>query len=308
MSSDNFNVFDIFDPKDFEDISRIKRHAQNLFHSGIPATLSEHGILAGGCFASWMHTENPADYDIFLLDTLKNRDMYYSWFIRYLIPEAKDIFKLSKGYFHTNSNIKEVWYHTKYKAQYIWTKYQTREELIADFDLMHTKVSYMQTDDGDRLYISKQTLDAIRSKKLIPAGKQKIREGRKNKFLDRGWTIDDANFSVATTGPVTIQSQNPCAEIPLKPITISGSDYNSVVIGNTGKWSINPYTMQPTAINADQGLSDKQIKELIDEFFKPRKPVEMTPLGPAEKIPPKAEKTSSWFEEFKKTLTRSWDH
>ena len=88
------------------------------------------------------------------------------------------------AYMH-NTNIVDVINNHRTQAQYILTKYQTREELLEHFDYKHCKVSYVPQED--KLYINRETFDCIKLKVLKWNNKQDNNPNqlyRKNK-LDR---------------------------------------------------------------------------------------------------------------------------
>ena len=93
-----------------------------------------------------------------------------------------------------NTEIVDVINNTKTQAQYILTKYQTREELIAHFDYKHCKVSYVPQED--KLYITRETFDCIKNKILKWNNKQLEQPNqiyRKNNFLNQGWVLHADN-------------------------------------------------------------------------------------------------------------------
>lgn len=151
-------------------------------------------ILAGGCFASMFHKERPKDYDIFFLgcdenttvgEKLNTNELTFSQ-----TRTDKQLFYLK------NPNITTIVDHTigDIDYQFIFTKYKTRQELIAHFDFLHACVSYVPHDD--KLYITRCTYDAIKDKKLIPNPTAPYPEvWRFDKFLKKGW-ITDETFSL----------------------------------------------------------------------------------------------------------------
>jgi hypothetical protein len=86
-----------------------------------------------------------------------------------------------------NEMIEKTILDTQTKIQYIFTKFKTRRDVIDHFDMLHTCVSYVP--DEDKLYISKAALDAINQRKIIPNGKNKIKDWRIQKMMKRGWKV-----------------------------------------------------------------------------------------------------------------------
>ena len=176
----------LYTKDDVVDILELKEKAKHMFQSVLPAMMAEHAILAGGCFSSWYHKEAPKDYDVFFIKTPEAEAWFNDWFIPHFITVPKDPV-LKQSWMGTYpSDIIEIWNHPRINTQYIFTNYKTREELIESFDLVHSKVSYDGL--GKKLYISKQTIDAIKNKVLIPTGKQQLlSKTRMNKFILNGW-------------------------------------------------------------------------------------------------------------------------
>lgn len=96
------------------------------------------------------------------------------------------------AYMH-NKEIVDVINNHKTDAQYILTKYQTREELLAHFDYKHCKVSYVPVEE--KLYINRETFDCIQNKilKINNDQNSKNHQYRLSNFLTKGWTLDDGS-------------------------------------------------------------------------------------------------------------------
>jgi hypothetical protein len=110
------------------------------------------------------------------------------------------------SYMH-NTNILDVINNTKTQAQYILTKYQTREELIAHFDYKHCKVSYVPEED--KLYITRETFDCIKNKILKWNNKQLEQPNqiyRKSNFLNQGWVLETDKKEEQSYGNILMQS------------------------------------------------------------------------------------------------------
>lgn len=150
--------------------------------------------LAGGCFASMFNAERPKDYDIFFLDCDENTtiaEKLNTNEIKFSVIRTKEQLDYLK-----NKNITAIVDHTigDIDYQFIFTKYKTRQELIAHFDFLHACVSYVPHDD--KLYITRSTYDSIMSKKLVPNPTAPYpNTWRFDKFLNKGW-ITDETFSL----------------------------------------------------------------------------------------------------------------
>ena len=147
-------------------------------------------ILAGGCFTSWYHKQEPKDYDVFFLNC-HSKNFIIDCFTDSFWETNKDHLTWTdpKAYWPNAENLAEIanldWAGSKY--QFIFTKYQTREELMSEFDYIHTQVSYASNEN--KLYISRATYDAIKNKKLVPNKNVKPQLWRANKFTAQGWSV-----------------------------------------------------------------------------------------------------------------------
>jgi hypothetical protein len=163
-------------------------------------------IVAGGCFTSFLQEVKPKDIDIFVLDHEPAKIMARS----ILDPTGPNVTlgvigdpfldineKEKKAYIEAinhrrknNANIEDVVDVTLngQRCQFIFTKYKTREELMDHFDFVHTKVSYDTVED--KLYISKETFDAIIHKNLKIANEERgVEQWRLEKFKRKGWNM-----------------------------------------------------------------------------------------------------------------------
>ena len=175
-----------FSPRDLARIGDLKRRAKSLmshifaFHGVIDKTRM---VLAGGCFTSWYHGESPKDHDVFILGSNGAKINPVEWPIeRYKIGNADYLNAMN----HT-AKIVDVILDKQTNIQYIMTRYKTREELIKHFDVEHSCVSYVPSDD--KLYISPLTFDCIKNKKLM-AHNGKIAHWRMHKFALKGFTVE----------------------------------------------------------------------------------------------------------------------
>jgi hypothetical protein len=110
------------------------------------------------------------------------------------------------SYMH-NTNILDVINNAKTDAQYILTRYQTREELLAHFDYKHCKVSYVPEED--KLYINRETFDCIQNKILKWNNKQLDQPNqiyRKSNFLNQGWVLETDKKEEQSYGNILMQS------------------------------------------------------------------------------------------------------
>jgi len=187
----------LFSIKETLMLTAIKNDLHKLYHE--KRTIMEHQtwnrdrmVIAGGCFASMIIGEQVKDYDVFLLD-----DDHNTRIMEYMETKWRDIESVrigSSGYMN-NDRIKKTMFFEQSKCQYILTDFKTREELIEHFDFKHCRVSYdLMTE---KLYITRETMDAIINKTLIPNTDKTPASWRYDKFYNRGWKdVDDKEVLV----------------------------------------------------------------------------------------------------------------
>jgi len=169
-----------------EEIDIIKR-TKGYIEEAIPDWVKSNAyvVVAGGCFASHMQREKVKDIDIFVLghSDPKEQERIHEVIKRKMLFSMPAIDNKTQDYMRNNDAVKEVWTDSSRKIQFIFTNHKSRQELIADFDYVHCMTSYHL----HKLYITRQTYDAIISKHLIVNNKKNIQEWRTQKFTDRGY-------------------------------------------------------------------------------------------------------------------------
>jgi hypothetical protein len=148
-----------------------------------------HVIVAGGCFASMLNGEVVKDFDVFLLESDTNRAALASieTIENGLNPNG---IKVSGSEYMNNDKIEKVVTFGSNAIQYISTKYKNRLELIEHFDFKHCCVSYDYKID--RLFITRETFDLIKSKTLKQNTDKTPVYWRYEKFWQRGWKSEIA--------------------------------------------------------------------------------------------------------------------
>jgi hypothetical protein len=179
---DNYKVVadsPVFTSDEEKSILYMKARARYFFTSDVLRNV----ILAGGCFTSWFHREEPTDYDVFIL----NNDQRAIRLLEQLAERTPDAYKVSDEEYLNNANnkgnITKVVLEKSTRVQYIVTKYKTREELISHFDCEHACVSYSPSDE--KLFISRSTYDCMKNKVLKSHNGNAIPEWRVSKFIDK---------------------------------------------------------------------------------------------------------------------------
>jgi hypothetical protein len=185
-------------------------------------------VIAGGCFASLINEEPINDIDVFFLDDEYNHNLAKGMAKSYesetpvvvhpytpvvpVMSSANTVVghislspkknlnhhvKIGNKNYMDNDQIEQTIFFKHSKFQYITTKYKTREELINHFDFRHCCVSYDFATD--KLYITREVYDLIKSKRLVQNGIRRPALWRYDKFYNRGWKeeialVDDLNF------------------------------------------------------------------------------------------------------------------
>jgi hypothetical protein len=203
----------MFSENEVYDIEESKREikgqirSRNLLANG----LTQNVVIAGGFFTSVMQNKTFKDIDIFILN---NDVAVYNTLTGgfHAAPGLQQVTLTEQGewsrsqmvlYMH-NPNIVDVINNTRTQAQYMLTKYKTREELLAHFDYKHCKVSYVPEED--KLFINRETFDCIKNKILKWNNKQLDQPNqiyRKNNFLNQGWVLETDNEPYANLKALT---------------------------------------------------------------------------------------------------------
>lgn len=179
----------LFSFSDERRILDVKQAIKALLYDTVPMFELDmhHIVVAGGCFASMLNQEPVKDYDVFLLDNDRNRKVIDAMAETY--ADLEEVRHGNSNYM-SNDKIERTLFFKKTGIQYITTKYKTRQELINHFDFKHCQVSYDFIND--RLYMTRETYDLIRAKRL--KANEKCGRGpaqwRFEKFYDRGWTTE----------------------------------------------------------------------------------------------------------------------
>jgi hypothetical protein len=172
------HINDIFDLRESAELLAAKERIEKLLPSWVRK--NPNIIVAGGCWASTLHNDGFKDIDVFILDCNNLhkegiRDLMKVW----------DCEDKTEDYARNNDKVTEVWTSKHNKIQFIFTKHQTRKDLINDFDYVHCKTSYSE----NKLYTTRKIYDAIMNKHLIVQNNKNIQQWRKKKFLDRGYKV-----------------------------------------------------------------------------------------------------------------------
>lgn len=237
-----------FTQDELGEISMLKSNASLMTRlTGLENT--DHIVIAGGCFTSWLLNETAKDIDIFVLHP-ENHGDYTHHLVRTTImakfPQVKDTTEL---YIRDNDKITEVFTDDKSSLQFIFTKYKTREELIQHFDYVHTMISFQK----DKLYLTRKTFDAIKRRHLIVNNKKMVKPWRTEKFKARGFTFPD---DAAVGNPMSVQQFNDMIRQPVN-VGSGGNSWQSAARINPNRVKVNPHT---TALY--QKHIDKLIKDL----------------------------------------------
>lgn len=191
-----------FSSKDALFINDVKTSVKNhiTLLTPVPTAFLENSIVAGGCFASLLHMMSPNDYDIFILQNDPRREILHADLLTQVKHDNQYTWNHNdNSEYMGNPNITDV-FTCEYKDgayrryQFIFTKFNSREELINDFDFLHCCVSMQH----NKLYITKQVFDAIRNKTLVenPKCNRRPKAWRIDKFIDKGWKFKNETVRI----------------------------------------------------------------------------------------------------------------
>jgi hypothetical protein len=195
----------MFSEYEVYDIEKAKNHIKTLIgtRSLLWNGITRNVVIAGGFFTSVLQNTPFKDVDIFILNN--DVDVYNNLTER----QQRPLWRRSEmmSYMH-NKNIVDVINNTKTDAQYILTKYKTREELLSHFDYKHCKVSFVPAED--KLYINRETFDCIKNKILKWNNNKQLEHPnqiyRKNRFLNQGWVLETDKKEEQSYGNILMQS------------------------------------------------------------------------------------------------------
>lgn len=180
INHESFNDGEVNEMLRWKDLSF---HAliQNL---EMPLSFHKSVVLAGGVYTSWHHKEKIKDIDVFILND--GHDAAILNYLKSLVGKifTMDSFKNVTEYKRDNPNINDVYNAESVvpnaaRYQFIFTKYEKREDLIKHFDYLHCTPNYWNSN----LYVRKDAFEAIRDKILVVNNKDNQTEWRKDKFL-----------------------------------------------------------------------------------------------------------------------------
>ena len=168
---------------------KIRSHIET--HINLSDFNMDRVVVAGGCFASLLNHEIVKDFDVFMLDDPRN-NLTVKALISFALDHPEKKATVGSSTYMQNDKIEHTLYTPDGGIQYITTKYKTREELINHFDFKHCCVSYDYLKD--KLYMTREAFDLIKSKTLVPNIKGTPALWRYEKFQKRGWKSDEIAY------------------------------------------------------------------------------------------------------------------
>lgn len=175
-----------FNKDEIAKLETIKQLIESIY---VPQILKKLGVdeirmdglvIAGGLFTSLITGDKVKDIDVFVLNNGVLRS--------FAMAQIQNDFRKGNAEYLGNPDIQDVYLETgsTHPIQFIFTKYNTREELINHFDYKHCCVSY--DIKSKKLFISPQTYDMIVNKKLVINNSKNLQNYREEKFIRRGFT------------------------------------------------------------------------------------------------------------------------
>jgi hypothetical protein len=198
---------EVFDHIETERLMAAKASIERILPSWVRQ--NHNIVVAGGCWASELQSEYYKDVDVFILDCPNSEKEAFRILIQDSYGDAKN---KTEDYVRNNDKVDEVWTSKRNLIQFIFTKHQTRNDLINDFDYVHCKTSYSE----NKLYITRKIYDAIIKKHLIVQNSKNIQEWRQQKFRDRGYTGVFKEEEAPTLGDILYRALSNNAKIVAK--------------------------------------------------------------------------------------------
>lgn len=194
-------------------------------------------VIAGGAIPSLLEKAAVHDVDVFVLDL--NIDLFEKmignktgpWVVKYFFDDKDD----PRPDDYKNDHVFAVATNKSTMVQYILTDHKDRKSLLADFDYLHCTASYHES----KLYINRETYDAIHKKQLIRQNKNRAPKAwREQKFMQRGWKNEADSMLESSKTLKEILTDN-LKQIQSSPYLIKGNS-NAITWNNPKK----PYSYQ----------------------------------------------------------------
>jgi hypothetical protein len=141
----------------------------------------ENCVLSGGCFSSLLHGEKINDYDLYLKDLSKTKELL-DLLKEYVGPAPLEETPYTEAF--VNGKIITANAITlSNRLQYIIrADFKSSKEM---FDYVHCMVNYDIKED--KLWVSQEQLESIVDKKLKRNNAQSITVHREEKYRNKGW-------------------------------------------------------------------------------------------------------------------------
>ena len=219
-AKDHFNETEI---RKIEKLKHLAKGYMNGVIHGYGLIYESFLVMAGGAFTAWHHNEDPRDFDIFVLSPGLDQADPVKAEIQAMLRQGikdSDLEINANAAYMGNPNIVSVWKDNNNRAQFIFTKYKTRKELLDHFDFQHCKVAYTPTTGN--LYISPLTYHCMDKKLLLknPTGIE-IQYWRLAKFQKRGFDISKVTLDMSTIRPF---STTPMPAVHVKQTATAGQN------------------------------------------------------------------------------------
>lgn len=156
-------------------------------------------FIAGGSFSSVWHDEIPRDIDVYVLNRPKAQlELNLNVFDSLRTTDETNPYNHSKHIVSVGTlKEKYKWSRSPVSVQIIFTKHNTRKEVLEEFDMVHCRMSHAL----GKLYFTESTLKAIENKMAISYNGHTVEKYRCDRLKARGWDVCGAIEPETVNGP-----------------------------------------------------------------------------------------------------------
>ena len=178
--------------------------AENIFVS------RENFYITGGAIASLLNGEAPKDFDVYCRNQTVGEAAHALLITQYQdnIKDVDEKYREVGCWKIPGKMVTEKSITMKNNMSFIVMNYGPPDQIKASFDFLHCTPHYDIAED--KLYISRDQYDSIKSKTLLVNNPDRVTPWRMEKFMKRGWNVSQWAKSLALSfkspKPVTVHS------------------------------------------------------------------------------------------------------